>query len=157
MLRTCDPPALAAILAWPLVAPSYLTARIGLRFAEAREAARAAGGHAAFPAIVLEPVGVGLAIATTSDVVAPATAPVAAPLLRGGALVALRWHEPWLVTNIAVLALRGRPLSSPATAMLEAMAAADTEAFALAGELLPDLLGAIPRAHAEPGRRAKDR
>jgi DNA-binding transcriptional LysR family regulator len=146
-------PSLPDILSHPVVATSYLATRIGLKVAIAREAARAAGGHEAFPAIVLEPVTAGPAIAAQSDVVAGTTAPDLAPALRAGDLVPVSWHEPWLVANFGIVRLRGQSAAPAAAALMDEMLAVDEEGFSMASALLPDLFGSLQPARALLGQR----
>lgn len=146
-------PSLTDILSHPVVATSYLATRIGLQLAAALEAARAAGGHEAFPAIVLEPVTAGLAIAAQSNVVAGTTVPVVAPALRAGDLVPVSWHEPWLVANFGIVRLRGQSAEPATAALMDEMLAVDDEGFSMAGALLPDLFGCLQPARAVVGQR----
>jgi DNA-binding transcriptional LysR family regulator len=113
-------PTLPDILAWPLSFMGRVPQKVQGPLAAAREAARLAGPtHPAFPALVVESPGAAVSLLRYSDAVVPATLAVAEVALRSGAVVALRWREPWLSLHPGVLRLRGRPASEAEQAFLD--------------------------------------
>ncbi|MBR0648745.1 LysR family transcriptional regulator [Roseomonas terrae] len=146
-------PELGEILAHPVIAPSYLTTRISLPVAKAREEARRVGGHAAFPAVVLEPVATALAMAMHADLLAAATVPPAVKAVEAGHLRAVAWFEPWFTVNFGILALRGRRQSAVSQALVRLLTQADEALFDESIELQPNVLATAVKKPATIGRR----
>jgi DNA-binding transcriptional LysR family regulator len=151
LTRLGRPPEPRDILVYPTVAPGMIPARIALFVARVRADTRLARDAQAFPAAATDLVSAGLAMAARSDALTAATAASAAAALRAGCLVALPYRAPWLVTNLGILSLRGRPLSAPAEAMVELLQAADAESFGHAKTVAPHVAQAFPEEMAVVG------
>jgi hypothetical protein len=126
-----DAPTLAEILAFPLIFIAGIQSDLQGPFALAREAARRAGAvHPAFPALIQESPSVARGLLPHCDAVLPATFGIARSALLAGAVVPLRWREPWVSLHPGVLRLRGRPPVEAEQAHLDLLRDADREAEA---------------------------
>jgi DNA-binding transcriptional LysR family regulator len=144
-------PVLTDIVRYPLVTPRSVPTRLGVHLARAREAAGEAAAAVSCPAARTTSLGACLAIACRSDAVVAATAAAAATYLRAGLLSVVPWHEPWLVTNFAVLTLRNRRLSAAGGTMLDLLQQEDAKALALGRTLAPERAASIPEEFAVAG------
>jgi DNA-binding transcriptional LysR family regulator len=122
-------PTLAEIMAFPLIFIARIPIDVQSPLALAREAARRAGAaHPAFPAMIQDSPSVAVGLLPYCDAVLPATFGIARAALRAGAVVALRWREPWVSLHPGVLRLRGRPPGEAEQAYLDLLRDAEREA-----------------------------
>lgn len=141
-LASLDRVTLAEILSFPFVFLGKVPAWLVVVFAKAREAGSAAGRvHPSFPALIHESPTAALQVVEASDAVAVGTMPIARHALRAGAIVALRWSEPWARTNFGILQVRSRGLSDSAANFIKVLREADEHAFAADEPLLDGVLG----------------
>jgi len=138
-LEAIPDPALAQILAFPLVMTGRLPPRVLDPLLKRSPALGAA--LKAIPAIAVESLTMMKIIAAASDAVALLSLSAVADELAGGRLVALNRVEPWLHTQFGIVRLRRRTLSPMATAFLDHLQQVDSEVAALEAELAKRLAG----------------
>lgn len=89
-----------------------------------------------YPAVTLDSMSFGPAIAAASDVVMLTTIGIAAQGLASGELTVLNLHLPWQQTGYGFLLRRGRTPSPAALAYMDCVRAVEAEAMAEERQLL---------------------